>query len=121
VTPSGLFWTVHIPTDDLAVSPDGKTATLTVTNLPVFDDLQGGEAATLSFTVQWTATGSAHHFSRGSNDPLSRKFFVGDFFLNTTATGSFSGSEQGFSFQSDPGASSVWAEIGTEKNGSYIS
>jgi len=125
ISSTGLFWTLAIPSGDLVVSPDSKSATLTVTNQAVVDNFtflgSNSVAATVSFQIEWVAAGTARHFVPGSPDPTDPSNFFGDLYQNTTATGSFSGSESGFSFKSDPGASSaaVFAEIGMERNGSF--
>ena len=127
ITASGLFWTLKIPRSDLVVSPDGKTTTLTVVDQPVIDSFeflgQNSVPATVSFSITWTATGKSRHLTPGSPDPTDPSNFAGDIYFRTVATGSFSGSEEGFRFQSDPGASSegVFAEMGMERNGSFLS
>ena len=102
-------------------------ATLSMTNVPVVDSFEflgpNEVPATVSFQVTWAATGEATHYTPGSSDPADPSNFEGDFYLQTTATGSFSGSESGFTFQSDPGATSagVFAEMGKERNGTFLS
>jgi len=75
---------------------------------------------TVSFTVTWTAHGTATHYEPGSPDPTDPTNFRGTFFQQATATGSFSGQEAGFTFSSDPGPASTFAELGKESNGSFI-
>jgi hypothetical protein len=127
ITAAGLFWTLKIPSEDLVVSADGKTATLTVVDQPVIDSFeflgQNSVPATVSFSITWTATGTARHLTPGSPEPTDPSNFAGDIYFRTVATGSFSGSEEGFRFRSDPGATSegVFAEMGREGNGSFLS
>jgi len=78
--------------------------------------------ATVSFDVTWTGSGARHHYKPGSDDPTDPTNFDGKF-REGVATGTFSGSNsEGFSFTSDPGATSegVFAELGTESNGSFL-
>jgi hypothetical protein len=54
--------------------------------------------------------------------PTDSAAFVGEFAL-AQSTASFSGSELGFQFKSDPGASSDpkgFAELGSERNGAFL-
>ena len=78
--------------------------------------------ATVSFDITWTGSGQRHHYKPGSDDPTDPTNFNGKF-RDAVATGTFSGSNSdGFSFTSDPGATSagLFAEIGTESNGSFL-
>ncbi len=127
IADSGLFWTVQIPDEDLTIAKNLKTATLHVDDIAIIDSFQFlGESsvpATVSFDVTWTGSGARHHFKPGSSDPTDPTNFNGKFRFGV-ATGTFSGSNaDGFSFTSDPGATSegVFAEIGVERNGSFIS
>jgi hypothetical protein len=78
--------------------------------------------ATVSFDVTFTGAGRRFHYKPGSDDPLDPTNFDGKF-RQGVATGDFSGSNaEGFSFTSDTGATSegVFAELGVEKNGSFL-
>lgn len=78
--------------------------------------------AKVSFDVTWTGFGPQNRYKPGSRDPTDPTYFRGQF-RGAVATGTFSGSNsEGFSFSSDPGATSagVFAEIGTESNGSFL-
>ena len=134
IAPSGLFWTLRVPDSALTVSKNGKSATLHVENIGVVDDLQifGGAniPSTVSFDITWTAVGPRHHYKPGSSDPTDPTNFDGKFRLGV-ATGTFSGSNtDGFSFTTVGIASSAevsevlgvpgFAELGFEKNGSYL-
>ena len=96
IQPSGLFWIVQVPDD--ALKMEGLTAKLHVENASVIDDFQffapGGVPATVSFDITW--------------------------FRLATATGSFSGSESGFSFTGQGSSTGVFAEMGTELNGFFL-
>jgi hypothetical protein len=127
IADSGLFWTIQIPDDALTVSANMKTATLHMEDVSLIDSFvflgENSVPATVSFDITWTGVGARHHFKPGSDDPTDPTNFDGKFRFGV-ATGTFSGSNSdGFSFTSDPGASSegVFAEIGTESNGSFIS
>ena len=94
--------------------------------MPVIDSFEFlGEnpiPATVSFDMTWTGSGRRYHFKPQSSDPTDPTAFDGKFRLGV-ATGTFSGSNaDGFSFTSDPGATSegLFAEIGIERNGSFL-
>ena len=96
-------------------------------DVPVIDTFQFGGSflvpATVSFLVEWEATGRSH--KRGSGKAVGPKnpaAFRGTF-APARSTGRYSGAELGFSFVSKPGASSErgYAEIGTERNGVFLS
>jgi hypothetical protein len=98
------------------MSRDGRRALLAAKDVPVIDTFQYAGPflvpATVSFLVKWEATGP----------PKEPAAFRGTF-APARSTGRFSGSELGFSFVSKPGASSErgYAEIGTERNGDFLS
>jgi hypothetical protein len=134
IAPSGLFWTLRVPDSALKISKNGKSATLHVANIDVVDDLQifggGNIPSTVSFDMTWTSVGPRHHYKPGSTDPLDPTNFDGKFRL-AVATGTFSGSNaDGFSFSTVGVASSAevselfgipgFAEMGVERNGSYL-
>ena len=134
IAPSGLTWTIQVPDSALTVSQDGKEATLHVESASVVDDLQrfGGAniPATISFDITWTATGPRDHYRSGSTDPTDPRNFDGKFRI-ALATGTLSGSNaEGFSFATVDSASTAkvssvlgipgWAEMGIERNGSFL-
>lgn len=118
---SGLFWIVQVPDDALKI--EGLTAKLHVENASVIDDFQflspGGVPAAVSFDITWTASGEVMHFRPQSTDPTDPTNFAAEFRL-ATATGSFSGSESGFSFTATGSSAGVFAEMGTERNGFFL-
>jgi hypothetical protein len=127
IADNGVFWTIQIPDSALTVSKNLKAATLHVENVQIIDSFtflgEHSVPATVSFDITWVGSGARHHYKPGSEDPTDPTNFNGKF-RDAVATGSFSGSNaDGFSFTSDPGATSagVFAEIGIEKNGSFIS
>ena len=78
--------------------------------------------AVLSMTIDWEALEDPLDLGSGStvppDDPAA---FLGRF-ASARSTAHFSGRQLGFSFRSDPGASSDggYAEIGTERNGVFL-
>lgn len=131
---SGLCWTVRVPDSALEVNRDLKEATLHIENADAVDDLQrfGGAniPATVSLDITWTAAGPQHHYKPGSTDPTDPTNFDGKFRI-AVATGTLSGSNaEGFSFTTVGNVStekissvlgiSGWAEMGIERNGSFL-
>ena len=127
IQPSGLFWAVELPDDAFEVSHGGRRATLDATDVCVLDSFQflgpNSVPATVSFTVRWEATGPRELRGKGSRvPPTDPAAFLGRF-APARVTGSFSGSQLGFSFRSNPGVSSddAFAELGPERNGVFLS
>ena len=97
-------------------------------DVPVIDTFQFAGAflvpATVSFLIKWEATGPSPKLGSGKAvRPKNPAAFRGTF-APARSTGRFSGAELGFSFVSKPGASSEergYAEIGTERNGVFLS
>jgi hypothetical protein len=121
----GLFWTMHIPTSDVHVNLGQATATMRVNNADVEDYhtlsnalLDGpSDPATVSFAIRWQgvkARVDVQDFDLG---------FTGRF-IEDSATVAWSASvpSTGFSFRSDPAATSktIFAEIGSERNGIFF-
>jgi hypothetical protein len=134
IASSGLCWTVRVPDSALKVTRDLKQATLHVEDADAVDDLHrfGGAniPATVSLDITWTADGPRHHYKPGSTDPADPTNFDGKFRI-ALATGTLSGSNtEGFSFTTVGEAStekvssvlgiSGWAEMGIERNGSFL-
>ncbi len=121
IQPSGLFWIVQIPDDALKV--EGLTAKLHVVNAPVIDDFQffapGGVAATVSYDITWTASGAVQHFQPQSSDPMDPSNFAAEF-RSAVATISFTGTEAGFTVTGTGTSDGIFAEMGTERNGSFL-
>lgn len=110
------------------MSRDGRRALLAAKDVPVIDTFQFAGTflvpATVSFLIKWEATGPPKKLGSGKAvRPKNPAAFRGTF-APARSTGRFSGSELGFSFVSKPGASSEergYAEIGTERNGVFLS
>ena len=78
--------------------------------------------ATVSFDVEWKATGPVQSLGSGKSvPPTDPAAFIGQF-ARARAVGTFSGAELGFRFRSDPGVSSDrgFAELGHERNGVFL-
>jgi hypothetical protein len=116
-----------VSSGDFEIADDGRGATLRVSNVPVVDTFQfGGPVsvpAIVSFSMEWDAKGPFVARGKGkavpATDPAA---FLGKL-APAFARGSFSGRELGFSFNSDPGASSHggYALVGRERNGVFLS
>jgi hypothetical protein len=129
IRPSGLFWTVDLPDRAFRFTRNGRHAVLQAKDVPVVDSFTflpippvNVIPATVSFRVRWEATGPLMELGSGTAvPPTDRAAFLGRF-REARATGSFSGRELGFSFKSNPGASSDrgFAELGRERNGAFL-
>jgi hypothetical protein len=78
--------------------------------------------ATVNLHVTWEATAERVPRGKGTTvPPTDPAAFLGRF-APARSTASFSGSELGFSFRSNPGVSTDrgYAEMGTERNGSFL-
>lgn len=126
IAPSGLFWTLRLPDDAVVVSPDGRRLTLAVQDLAMVDDVLRPVAitfpATASFRIEWRGKKAQKRRGRGlevaATDPAA---FLGRF-RKAKATASFSGVTEGFSFTTDVAtpATSIFATMGTERNGVFL-
>jgi hypothetical protein len=120
---------VDLPDRGFRFTRDGRHATLHVEDVPVVDSFTFVPIpppivipATVSFRVRWDAIGPLMELGSGTAvPPTDRAAFLGRF-REARATGSFSGRELGFSFESNPGASSDrgFAELGRERNGVFL-
>jgi hypothetical protein len=125
IQPSGLFWIVELPDNAFRVSRDGREAILKAKDVSVLDSFQFGGPisvpATVSFTVRWTATGAPQRRGRGAAVPATDPAaFLGSF-ATARSTGSFSGSQLGFSFRSASATTDRgYAQFGRERNGSFL-
>jgi hypothetical protein len=94
---------VEPPGDAFKVSDDGRRATLEAKDVCVLDSFQFGGAftvpASVNFKIRWEATGRREHRGSGLDvPPTDPAAFLGRF-ATARSTGTFSGSEVGFSFQ----------------------
>jgi hypothetical protein len=126
VLASGLFWTLPVDEGALWFSRDGRRAILHAEDLAVVESFQFGgprtTPATVSLHVEWTATAPPVRRGEGPaappDDPAA---FLGDIAV-ASSTATFTGSEFGFAFRSDPGVNTdrTYAQIGRERNGAFL-
>ena len=123
IAPNGLYWVIAFPPGALTVSPDGRSASLEIRDLPVIDQPRWpahdavATPARLSYRVTWTA----------SDEPLSwvdpiKQFSVRGFHATSQVEASLEVPSTGFRWKSDPMATSKagFGLIGEEANGRYF-
>jgi hypothetical protein len=77
--------------------------------------------AKVGFKVRWEATGPRQRRGKGSDvPPTEPAAFLGRF-ATARSTGSFSGSQVGFSFAGRGDTDRTFAELGPERNGVFLS
>jgi hypothetical protein len=110
------------------MSASGRRAIFEVKDLPVIDTFQFANPfsvpATVSFKIEWEATGPPVELGSGNTVPATDPAAFLGTFARARSTGQFSGAELGFSFVSKRGASTDprgYAQIGTERNGVFLS
>lgn len=125
ILPSGLFWVVEPPEDACTISHDGRQATLEATDVYVLDSFQFGGAVTVpasvSFRIRWQATGRRERRGSGSDVPATDPAAFLGRFADARSTGRFSGSEVGFSFKGRADTDGGFAQLGPERNGTFLS
>ena len=122
---SGLFWT--LPADaGVHFSRDARRAVLDIENVNVIDSFQFGSGSgtpgTVTMHVEWRANGpTRRHGSGGTVPPTDPAAFLGQLAV-AESTAVITGSEFGFSFRSNPDVNTTrtTAEIGRERNGSFL-
>ena len=127
ILPSGLFWTLDIGKTAVDFKMNDRRAVLDVRGLPVIDTFQffGPSSAPglVDFRVEWEATGPAVTRGMGAGvGPTDPRAFLAEF-APALSTGSFSGREIGFAFESNRRASTSpqgFAQLGTERNGVFL-
>jgi hypothetical protein len=115
---------VELPGDAFRVSHDGRRATLEAKDVCVLDSFQFGGPVTIpasvSFKIQWEATGPRERRGSGSDvPPTDPAAFLGRF-ATARSTGTFSGSEVGFSFNGRANTEGGFAQLGPERNGTFL-
>jgi hypothetical protein len=130
IYPNGLFWTVPLPRGAFHVQGNGRSARLRVDDVSLIETYQlfGTPSplgtietpAIAKLQVDWKATAPAVPRGAGAAGTPAEAF-LGEF-APARATGTFSGLELGFGFSSNGQASSedAYAEVGTERNGSFL-
>ena len=130
---TGLFWLVQVPDDAVQISDDGNTLTISLTNVPVVDQFSfpngagnnlghAGVPATVSFHATYTKTaGTRRHVQPASTDPLSPFSWAGEMWDATNSGGfSVAYNDGSFSAQGTFSSSGNFGEMGTERNGSFV-
>jgi hypothetical protein len=121
---SGLYWVVDVPRSDLTVAPDGRSATLRLSNVEVIDqprwpkpDACPCERAARR-TLRWTATDEPVEI----DDPAKQFRFRG-WKAKSALEARLDVPSIGFTWNSDPIETSHanFAIIGEEANGKYYS
>ena len=115
---------VPVPEGSLIISPDGKSATLEMKNIPVVDQPRWpardavGMPAVMSFKMIWKATDEKITY----DDP-QKQFRVEGYRATSQLEAHVSVPSIGFSWKSDPLETSKanFAIIGDEVNGRYYS
>lgn len=125
--PSGLFWTLEIPDDDIQVNPGAGRAEVHVKNYPVFDygsipnALFGGPSTVtgnVSYTLAWS--GVTQRVNIKNTDPVYGGFAAE--FARTAAKMEWTATVGDYHFVSAPLATSTssFAELGHERNGIFF-
>jgi hypothetical protein len=127
--PAGLFWTTEISQAGVSVNPGAGNATMVATDVPIYDYTDLGNAlgaqprkprtpGKVSFKVVWS--GVQQRVNVHNTDPTYGGF-AGNFVRNT-AQMEWTAITNDYTFVSDPLATSfsAFAEIGTERNGSFF-
>ena len=119
------MWTAQIPGNAFQVSPDGQVASLALRAQPLVDTFvfRGplAIAAQVNIDLLWQATGEPIERGRGAEvEPTSPAAFIGHF-AEARCTGTISGFETGFSFNTGELTSAAFfAELSTERNGLFL-
>jgi hypothetical protein len=133
-SPTGVLWITRIPDDSVNVDVENGTATLTLTNVPVFDfftvansldpahRLDAAAALINAVRVEWSGVTRRLEFSDAENT------FAGVFLENSAAIDVKVTTQpvpahaiSGFEFVPDAAATSLFAQIGQERNGIFFS
>ena len=117
-----MYWVTPVPASGLVFSPDGKTATLQMTNVPIIDQPRwpAMDAETtpafMDFKLVFKATDEPVKYE----DPLRQYRFEG-FKAKAQLEASMRVPSSGFTFKTDPLETSTcdFAVMGTEVNGKY--
>jgi hypothetical protein len=123
IAPTGLFWTTAIPSNSVFSNPGAGHAVVQVRDIHIRDfgdltnSLEGGPSvpATVSYEIQWFDVDDRVSIKNQAQG------FAGEYVRNQ-AQMAWSAIVGDFSFVSDPAStsSSVFAELGHERNGSFF-
>jgi hypothetical protein len=138
--PNGLFWIVKVPDSAVQISPDGKTLTITLENVPVVDaftfppsvpsNFAADEVnispyelirARASFEITYMKKkGTERRIRPATDDPLSPLNWAGKMW-EAANSGSFSVAydDGTFSASGTFDSSGNFGEMGTERNGFF--
>ena len=128
IRPSGLFWVVQVPDDAVKITED--TVTISLMNVAVVDQIafpgniflgSTGSPAKLSLNMIFEKSGRPRHVRPTSKDPLSPFTWTGEM-SDATYSGTFSVAynDHTFSAKGSFGSTQIFAEMGTERNGSFV-
>jgi hypothetical protein len=109
---------------DSALSVSGQSVHVHLTEEGVIDSGfflgPGTDYASATIDITWTPSGKVNHFRPGSTDPTDPSDFSAEF-RDATAVGDFTVLLNGVTFTITGATSSgVFAEMGNEKNGSFL-
>ena len=123
ITLTGLFWTMAVPKDSVEVDFGKGRAELRVESAEVEDygnflnSLSGGpsELATVSFEVHWAGRSPRQRVVNTAGEMEGQ-------FIRNAATMEWSATTASYKFVSQPAktSSSLFAEIGHERNGAFF-
>jgi hypothetical protein len=123
ITSTGLFWTIAVPRDSVEVDFERGRAELRVERAKVEDygdflnSLFGGpsEPATVSFEIHWAGKFPPQHVVNTAGE-------MEGYFIRNAATMEWSATTAKYEFVSQPAStsSSLFAEIGHERNGGFF-
>jgi hypothetical protein len=128
IGPNGLFWIVQVPDDAVKTTED--TVTISLNNVALVDQIafpgniflgSTGSPATLSLNMTFQRTGVPRIVRPTSADPLSPFTWAGEM-SDATYSGTFSVAynDGKFSAHGSFGSTQIFAEMGTERNGSFV-
>jgi len=118
-------WTVPIPDESIVISHGGRRLDVAVQDVAVIDATVIDAAptdvpATVSFQMTWRGRGRAQQLGRGTMvAPTDAAAFLGRFF-RARVKGTFSGVSGAFTFRSKRRLQKLFAEVGTEQSGAFL-
>ena len=128
IGPNGLFWIVQVPDDAVVKTRD--TLTISLTNVAVVDQISfpgniflgsTGHPATLTLNMTFQKHGRPRIVRATSASPISPHSWAGEM-SDATYSGTFSVAynDHTFSAKGSFGSTQIFAEMGTERNGSFV-